>query len=243
MSKTRRTLGLLCASAALLCSPAAAAQSEEQLFEQGRTAYYQHEWAGALKYLFAYHSTNPANYVDHTHRQQVLDAIARSEREIKKALDAQRRAQSASGDSDVGARVSGLTVAALEPPDAASRPPSYLLVCRGGGDMYANYYSAGAGSKLQIHFLKARQGANRRAPGPGECTWERRPVNDKEPFWLSFRADEQIAWISVHANRDVIVRQVGGKNLNRLLNAVVDDHLFRVMAYNDGKHFVITGLK
>ncbi len=57
--------------------------------------------------------------------------------------------------------------------DRAEAQQSYLMTCRGGGDMLAI-----AGQRVsnphvfvEITYKRAAQGAGVRAPAPGECAW------------------------------------------------------------------------
>jgi hypothetical protein len=71
------------------------------------------------------------------------------------------------------------------------RVPSYPLACNGGGNMKVSVLSRGHQGRTTfvVEFVRAPQGANARAPGPGECAWLDRAVAPEEPnrLYMSMR--------------------------------------------------------
>jgi hypothetical protein len=123
--------------------------TDEQLFNLARGAYQDREWVTSAMYFTAYIERGPdLMWSNPTHARQVRAAWEYSEdkalglesdnRELKQEL---RQCQS-SASGGLGSSVSGLTSSPPSLSEAATTtPPSYPLVCRGGGDMYFQYHS------------------------------------------------------------------------------------------------------
>ena len=111
---------------------------------------------------------------------------------------------------------------------------SYVLTCRGGGDMVAV-----AGQRVsnphvfvEITFKPGTAGAGVRAPDPGQCTWIDRGFRPGEPAKLLFD-DPGVAWTQT-------VCRAGGCRLNtpsaparQLISWVLNAQPFQVHAYNN----------
>ena len=76
-----------------------------------------------------------------------------------------------------------LLLAAIYWVSSVAQPPSYPLVCRGGGSMVLAYGTGGTG---QVSFERAPRGAGAASPAPGQCAWLDRPLNSKEPLRLVY---------------------------------------------------------
>jgi len=84
-----------------------------------------------------------------------------------------------------------------------SSQQGYLLVCRGGGDLYFNYLPSSEfaqGPQLLITFKKGSRGVGqnweeRSSLGPGQAAWLDRRVGDDEPERILL-TDQQGFWIS-----------------------------------------------
>jgi hypothetical protein len=125
-------------------------------------------------------------------------------------------------------------------PSAAAQ--SYVMTCRGGGNMVAV-----AGQRVsqphvfvEITYKRGSAGAGVQAPNPGECTWIDRGVNGNEPDKILFD-DPGVAWTQT-------VCRAGGCQVNtpsapttNLMNWVRGGQAFQVHVYNDGAgHMVVT---
>jgi hypothetical protein len=64
---------------------------------------------------------------------------------------------------------------------------SYPMVCRGGGNMRANYTASVTQGKLDITFTKSTSSSTKRQPNSGECAWLDRPISQTEPNHMVFR--------------------------------------------------------
>jgi hypothetical protein len=133
-----------------------------------------------------------------------------------------------------------LLSAALTGPAAAEYP----MQCTGGGEMFANYYPEYR--YIEIHFMKAPQGANYTAPGPGECAWMDRPLNEQEAFWFrySLGGNQHIARFTfgpggssseplpseVGGHAVGVIMEVSGSTLSQLIAAINSGRTFTVQA-------------
>jgi hypothetical protein len=73
-----------------------------------------------------------------------------------------------------------------------STPPSYLMVCRGGGAMTVKVKFIpvqNAGWQLQVNFTRATQAGSTGTLRPGECAWADRPVSATEPNLLYLHSE------------------------------------------------------
>lgn len=131
----------------------------------------------------------------------------------------------------------------------------YPMQCTGGGEMFANYYPEA--NYIEVHFMKAPQGANAATPGPGECAWMDRPINDAEPFWFRFDLpssehidriilgpgtggvmDVQIP-VTVDSRPVGVVMEVQGNALSTLINAMISGGRCTMQSSNEGgRHFI-----
>jgi hypothetical protein len=68
---------------------------------------------------------------------------------------------------------------------------SYPMVCKGGGEMVANFSHVKArggfhGTSLAIEFKKSPAAASVREPAPGHCAWVDRAISAEEPSSLAY---------------------------------------------------------
>jgi hypothetical protein len=68
---------------------------------------------------------------------------------------------------------------------------SYPMVCKGGGEMVANFSHVKArggfhSTSLEIKFKKSPAAASVREPAPGHCAWVDRPLSGEEPTSLAY---------------------------------------------------------
>jgi hypothetical protein len=68
---------------------------------------------------------------------------------------------------------------------------SYPMVCKGGGEMVANFSHVKArggfhSTSLAIEFKKSPAAASVREPAPGQCAWVDRPLSGEEPTSLAY---------------------------------------------------------
>lgn len=136
----------------------------------------------------------------------------------------------------------------------AAANAAYPMQCRGGGQMIANYYPTQG--YIEVHFLKASQGANNGAPGPGQCAWMDRPINAQEPFWFrvmlpgnqriqrvtlgpgsSQALGSQRVPVTVRGHAVAIIMEVNGNTLSHLINAIDSGQTFSMQAGGSGHNY------
>lgn len=78
-------------------------------------------------------------------------------------------------------RLTSLLLLALPTRGATDPPPSYPLLCRGGGAMRLELHGARDGTLLFLHFDRAELPVSQRRPAAGTCGWVDRVLNDDEP--------------------------------------------------------------
>ena len=118
--------------------------------------------------------------------------------------------------------------------DRAEAQQSYLMTCRGGGDMLAI-----AGQRVsnphvfvEITYKRAAQGAGVRAPAPGECAWIDRGVNGDEPNKILFK-DMGVAWTQTACQNGRCWTRTPSRPATDLMNAVMNGQPFQLHVYND----------
>jgi hypothetical protein len=133
---------------------------------------------------------------------------------------------------------------------------SYLMVCKGGGDMVAwieqNYISSDVRVVVYVTFRASPQAASRQEPAPGTCAWVDRPLSAIEQRDLSLAyqwqgEDVPVHRINLHHGRAEALLDASSvpiENLRYLLDAVYNGKLFYVHCYHNqyDHNFRMTGL-
>ncbi len=132
----------------------------------------------------------------------------------------------------------------------AGTPPSYPLMCRGGGDMWL----AISDNRVHIEFRGARRGANVAPPGPGECAWLDRGFRPGEANYGGLSPGRSILVLRDYGLRDLLsvrirrgrveVQAPPGSPLGRLIEAVRAGRVFNLHAYRHERSgaFIVTRL-
>lgn len=118
--------------------------------------------------------------------------------------------------------------------ERADAQQSYLMTCRGGGDMLAI-----AGQRVsdphvfvEITYKRATQGAGVQAPAPGECAWIDRGVNADEPNKIMFK-DMGVSWTQTACQNGRCWTRTPSRPATDLMNAVMNGQPFQLHVYND----------
>jgi hypothetical protein len=131
-------------------------------------------------------------------------------------------------------------------PSAAVSIPSYLIVCRGGGNLYFNYTPFSNFSQSPQVWISFERGAqavganwdNRGALTPGQCAWLDRPVSSAEPDRIIVKNVKNFTISWTHGQVMGISSELS--YLDTLRKA---DHYQSFDVYNDGKgNFIVTGI-
>jgi hypothetical protein len=125
---------------------------------------------------------------------------------------------------------------------AASAETSYLMTCRGGGDMQAvaGQRVSNAHVFVEITYKRASQGAGVAAPAPGECAWIDRGVHGDEPNKILFN-DMGVSWTQTVCRAGNCWVNTPSGGATALMNAVRSGQPFQVHVYNDRQgHMLVT---
>jgi len=96
------------------------------------------------------------------------------------------------------------TLCGIFPVSADAKSPSFVLECRGGGEMNATVYKNG--EVIIKGFRSARTAAKAQSPSSGECAWLDRPMRRDEPkeLWDAHRKSP-IAFVTMRrGNKNTI---------------------------------------
>ena len=143
---------------------------------------------------------------------------------------------------------------------ASAEPPSYPLLCRGGGNMRiaTNHDVDGAGipgaTHMTIYFRAAAVAGSVSPPPPGQCVWMDRTFRPGEPENMWIKSANIEFSFQVMGNGRVAVDTTGprvnveGAHISpeaqawdSVVKAVMTGNLFTVQVYNEsGRTMVIT---
>jgi hypothetical protein len=136
---------------------------------------------------------------------------------------------------------------------AAAEPPSYPLLCRGGGNMRlaVNHDIDSGGvpgaTHMRVHFAPAGIAGSVAPPPPGHCVWMDRTFRPGEPTVMWTKSANVAFAFQVMANGRVVVDGTGPRiNLegtdrsivagewDYVVRNVMNGGLFTVHVYNEG---------
>jgi len=121
---------------------------------------------------------------------------------------------------------------------AYADPPSYSMVCKGGGNMGAELRQSA--KFIAITFQKSPQAAaGGQALAPGTCAWVDRPISPQEPIMLGFVFEKLPEHFIIHQQNITILfndLSIPDQNLRYLLDAIYNGKLFYVRCYNEANH-------
>ncbi len=130
-----------------------------------------------------------------------------------------------------GLSISGLAMlifalSAIMPISANAKSPSYVLECRGGGRITARIFNIG---DIKIFgFRRAKLAASAQPPGPGECAWLDRPMNNKEQLHLYYGHRKlPFGYVDVHS-KTTSFRWWDSLPITTVLKAIQRNKLFFV---------------
>jgi hypothetical protein len=130
-------------------------------------------------------------------------------------------------------------------PDAlAKNPPSYVLMCRGGGDMTISFFQPEDANALGINFIRAPSAASVSPPGPGQCAWLDRPLSAEEPtsiYWKS--AKFHSVQIDINARKQLIAYYTNSNvtaTLSYLVDSATGGQVFQVHVFNKAGKLHVT---
>jgi len=122
----------------------------------------------------------------------------------------------------------------------AAAQQSYVMTCRGGGDMVAV-----AGQRVsdphvfvEITFKPGTAGAGVKAPDPGECTWIDRGFRAGEPNKLIFD-DNAVAWTQTVCRAGNCRVNTPSARSTQLMNWVRSAQPFQVHVFNNNAGYMV----
>jgi len=133
----------------------------------------------------------------------------------------------------------------LAPQGVKAGGTSYVMVCRGGGDMSFSFYQTGR-VPLTIGAKGGTVGASQRPPEPGECTWVDRGMREGEECvpstrYLQLKIDADVVGPKPYINE--IVFQYGrmkiwyrNKKIGDLIDAITNGKIFYLRARRKAPH-------
>jgi hypothetical protein len=122
--------------------------------------------------------------------------------------------------------------------DASAEQPSYVMVCKGGGNMRAELHTSeivGSAQWITIIFEKSPQPASRQEPAPGTCAWVDRPLSPQESSQAEFYFRKLPRTFTIRQQNITISidgRNFEDQNLKYLVDAIYNGKLFYVRCYN-----------
>ncbi|MBW4981302.1 hypothetical protein KZZ07_02005 [Mameliella sp. CS4] len=140
----------------------------------------------------------------------------------------------------MGGAIAVAALAAGGLPAAAAN--SYVMTCRGGGDMVAVVGQRVSNPHVfvEITFRPGTTGAGVQAPKPGECTWIDRGMGPGEPNKILFN-DMGVAWTQTACNASGCSLRTPSVTAGRFVTWVQTGQPFQVHVYNDNNgHMLVT---
>ncbi len=198
------TFGAVLLLLAFTCHLQAQVLSDDELYDEASKASRERsDFAAAMMYIYAYIQRNPKDMqTDSNHKNQVLNfhkwtsdnaVKVKSEKDYYLAEWEKCNGLLNECKGRSGVMVRGIIIPSIPPPlDVKPKPqppPSYPLVCRGGGNLHFTYASSSNDSnkpQISIIFERANAAAgmkreNMQALLPGQCAWLDRAVSPSEP--------------------------------------------------------------
>ena len=136
---------------------------------------------------------------------------------------------------------------------AAAEPPSYPLLCRGGGNMRlaVNHDMDSGGvpgaTHMRVHFTPAAVAGSVSPPPPGHCVWMDRTFRPGEPSVMWTKSPNVEFMFQVLGNGRVVIdgtgprmsvegtdRSIVAGEWNYIVRSVMTGGLFTVQVYNEG---------
>jgi hypothetical protein len=170
--------------------------SEEALLKKAIQAYQQGDWTAAAMYFTAYIQRNPDRMLQDRDFANLVRQMWQESVDNAGYYVAKGKACAASGAKQTQAGVrskqsnDGAGGILPVPVTMPATPPTYPLVCRGGGNMYFSFYSTWPNVSSKPHIWIRFEKAARQIGSdweyldelaPGQCTWMDRTVSPNEP--------------------------------------------------------------
>jgi hypothetical protein len=135
-----------------------------------------------------------------------------------------------------------LLLACLIAPPATAK--SYPMVCKGGGEMVANFsHVKGRGgfhsTSLSIDFKKSPAAASVREPAPGHCAWVDRAVTAEEPSSLAYSPGSGQDFFFEFKGSSWRLTRTEDSGLEQIMDAVRGGEKFYIRCHRQGTFFKV----
>jgi hypothetical protein len=121
---------------------------------------------------------------------------------------------------------------------------SYPMVCKGGGEMVANFsHVKGRGgfhsTSLSIDFKKSPAAASAREPAAGHCAWVDRAITAEEPSALAYSPGSgQDFFFELKGNSWRLTR-TEDSGLQQIMDAIREGEKFYIRCRRQGSYFKV----
>jgi hypothetical protein len=125
---------------------------------------------------------------------------------------------------------------------------SYVLSCRGGGNMMMEVSSGSESTSVKIVFNRGNYAGTAQPVRSGDCTWIDRGMLESEPNVLHLGVNDALAAVVVRANGTVdrfnYFYKESARSIDKLrylIDSVLQDRPFQVHAYAErhGRYFYL----
>lgn len=121
---------------------------------------------------------------------------------------------------------------------------SYPMVCKGGGEMEANFSHVKSrgdfhSTSLSITFKKSPAAASVREPAPGHCAWVDRAISGEEPSSLAYSPGSGQDFYFEFKGSSWRLTRTEDAGLEQIMNAVRDGEKFYIRCHRQGTYFKV----
>ncbi len=129
----------------------------------------------------------------------------------------------------------GAVAAIIFSSQTAFAQQSYVMTCRGGGEMELAIQQLSRKQEILVGFSASPLSATERAPGPGQCAWVDRPLSEDEPkaLKLETRGSSENMMMTCDSTGCSLFR--AERDIMALYTAVRSGGIFHVHAYNNNR--------
>jgi hypothetical protein len=124
---------------------------------------------------------------------------------------------------------------------------SYPMVCKGGGEMVANFSHVKArggfhSTSLSIQFKKSPAAASVREPAAGHCAWVDRAISAEEPSSLAYAPGSGQDFYFELKKDSWRLTRTEDAGLEQIMKAMRSGEKFYVRCRREGTYFKVTSV-
>jgi hypothetical protein len=121
---------------------------------------------------------------------------------------------------------------------------SYPMVCKGGGEMVANFSHVKArggfhSTSLSIDFKKSPAAASGREPAPGHCAWVDRAISAEEPSSLAYSPGSGQDFFFEFKGSSWRLTRTEDAGLEHIMKAMRSGEKFYIRCHREGAYFKV----